>query len=75
MWLGGIWALAPVWQMTLIFLKSDHVFDPVNARTSWPTHESYLSDPYQWGWLLIAAALVLTVRLAPWGPGKDGLSR
>jgi hypothetical protein len=50
---GIIWAAAPVWQLGLIYLKSDDIFDPVAARTSWPTFESYIGDPWRWGWLLL----------------------
>jgi hypothetical protein len=74
-WFSLIWALAPIWQMMIIFLKSDHVFDPANARTSWPTHDSYLSDPHRWGWLLIGAAFVLYVTWARRGSGNAGLAR
>lgn len=69
-WFSLIWASGPMWQMMLIFLRSDHVFDPVNARTAWPTHESYISDPHQWGWLLILAAVLGFALWARRGPGS-----
>ena len=50
---GFIWSSAPIWQLGLIYLKSDDIFDPVAARTSWLTAESYFDDPLQWGWLLL----------------------
>jgi len=50
---GLVWAIGPVWQLGLIYLKSDDIFDPVAARTSWLTADSYFGDPWQWGWLLL----------------------
>ncbi|HVG06616.1 MAG TPA: hypothetical protein VNM67_02855 [Thermoanaerobaculia bacterium] len=50
---GIIWGIAPVWQLGLIYLKSDHIFHPTAARTSWLTFESYAGDPLRWGWLLL----------------------
>ncbi|MEA2558776.1 MAG: hypothetical protein QOH06_280 [Acidobacteriota bacterium] len=50
---GIIWSSASVWQLALIYLKSDDIFDPVAARTSWPTFDSYIEDPLRWGWLLL----------------------
>ena len=69
-WFSLIWSCAPMWQMMMIFLRSDHVFDPVNARTAWPTFDSYASDPHRWGWLLILVTLVLFVLRARRGPGN-----
>lgn len=50
---GLIWSSAPIWQLGLIYLKSDDIFNPVAARTSWLTFDSYLDDPLRWGWLLL----------------------
>jgi hypothetical protein len=60
-WFGLIWSIANVWEVLIIFLKSDHVFDRAHARTSWTTFDSYLNDPLRWGWLVIALAAVLWV--------------
>jgi hypothetical protein len=60
-WFGLIWSIANVWETMIIFLKSDHVFDRANARTSWTTFESYSSDPLRWGWLVIGLAFLLWV--------------
>jgi len=49
---GIIWSSGPVWQLGLIYLKSDDIFAPT-AQTSWPTFESYIGDPWRWGWLLL----------------------
>ncbi|MEA2561381.1 MAG: hypothetical protein QOH06_2885 [Acidobacteriota bacterium] len=61
-WFGLIWSIGNVWETMVIFLKSDHIFDPANARTSWTTFESYMDDPLRWGWLVIALALTLWVQ-------------
>ena len=50
---GVVWSMAPIWQLGIIYLKSDDVFDPVTARTSWATFDSYIGDPWRWGWLLL----------------------
>jgi hypothetical protein len=50
---GLVWSVGPIWQLGLIYLKSDDVFDPVAARTSWLTFDSYSGDPWRWGWLLL----------------------
>lgn len=51
--LGIVWSVGPIWQLGLIYLKSDDIFDPVAARTSWLTFDSYVNDPMRWGWLLL----------------------
>lgn len=64
---GVIWSAAQVWQLGLIYLKSDHIFDPVAARTSWLTADSYFDDPMQWGWLLLFLfALPFTEQIKSW---------
>lgn len=62
-WFGTIWSAAPVWRLGVIYLRSDHIFDPVKARTAWPTFNSYFGDSLQWGWipLLVAGAIVQAV--------------
>lgn len=50
--LGIVWSSGPIWQLGLIYLKSDDIFAPT-ARTSWLTFDSYLNDPMRWGWLLL----------------------
>jgi hypothetical protein len=50
---GVIWSAAPIWQLGLIYLRSEDIFDPVAARTSWLTSDSYFDDPLRWGWLLL----------------------
>jgi|GEM_PF-5778083 len=62
-WFGVIWSAAPVWRMGVIYLRSDHIFDPVRARTAWQTFDSYIADPVQWGWIfvLVAGGLIQAV--------------
>jgi hypothetical protein len=59
LWFGLIWSAAPLWQLALIYWKSDHIFDPVSARTSWPDAPSYLGDPLRWGWFVLFLVAVL----------------
>lgn len=54
-----IWSASHIWTLFLILLRSDDIFDPARARTSWPTFASYHGDPLQWGWILILLALVV----------------
>jgi hypothetical protein len=65
-WFGVIWSAAPVWRLGVIYLRSDHIFDPARARTAWATFESYIGDPLQWGWiifLVIGGLLQAAVRI------------
>jgi hypothetical protein len=67
-WFGLICSFVPIWRMMIIFLRSDHVFDPANARTSWTTFDSYIDDPHLLGWVVIAIGLFLAVKWARRGP-------
>lgn len=62
--MGVLLSASHLWQLGLIYLRSDHIFDPVEARTSWPDFESYLGDPLHWGWvyILLPAAIVIAAR-------------
>jgi hypothetical protein len=51
-WFSIVWSAAPVWTLFVIYLRSDHIFDPLKARTSWPTFDSYYGDPLRWVWLI-----------------------
>ena len=63
-WFSFIWASHPIWMLCLILLKSDDIFDPGKARTSWPTFDSYLGDPLRWGWLLVLLAVGIVVAIS-----------
>jgi hypothetical protein len=58
-WFGVIWSAAPIWDLIVIYLRSEHIFDPLRAQTSWPTFESYMADSLRWGWLLVLLAIAI----------------
>lgn len=67
---GLVWSVGPIWHLGLIYLKSDDIFDPVAARTSWPNFDSYINDPLQWGWLLLfLLALPYAEQIKDWQRG------
>ena len=67
---GLVWSVGPIWHLGLIYLKSDDIFDPVAARTSWPNFDSYINDPLQWGWLLLfLLALPYAEQIKNWQRG------
>lgn len=59
----GFFAFQPVWQLLLISLRTEDLFDRANASTSWTTFDSYLYDPWGWGWLVLALALFLVLKI------------
>ena len=61
----GLFAFQPVWQLLLIYLNTENLFDRATASTSWTTFDSYLEDPWRWGWLLIGLIPLLILRLRP----------
>lgn len=63
LWGVGAFALQPVWQLLLIYLRTEELFDRAKASTSWPTFDSYLYDPWKWGWLVIVLTPLLIERL------------
>jgi hypothetical protein len=63
-WFNFIPAFQPVWMLCLILLKTDDIFDPETARTSWMTFDSYTGDPLRWGWLLVLLAVGIIVTIS-----------
>jgi hypothetical protein len=55
----GFFVFYPVWKLLVIYVKCDDLFDPAKARTSWTTFDSYMHDPWNWGWLAVVFFLAL----------------
>jgi hypothetical protein len=60
---AATWSSAPLWNLAVIYLKSDDIFDPMKARTAWPTFESYSGDFLRWGWILLLLAGVMIYKI------------
>jgi len=59
----GWFAFYPVWELLVIYLKTENLFDRARATTSWATHDSYLYDPWRWGWAVLALAAFLVQKV------------
>ena len=71
-WMSILWLGGKVWQMIVIFFRSDYVLHRRLARTQWTTFESYLYDPLIWkGRLGVCMVAVVIAGLFAWYERKQ----
>ena len=45
-WFTLLWYGPNIWKTFVISIRTDHLFDPTLARTSWADFKAYLNDPF-----------------------------